>query len=271
MEILNQLPEDHWLNLDGLLAFLAVYEDEGRLQAFQQVLKKLDLREGVVVEAGAGLGRLSRVLLEVLKPRTLYLVEENPLAVRHLHTLFGATPGVRVVQGFIESFQPAEPVDLLVQEFFGPLLYDESLAALERLPFTPREVFPNEGRLTVQVIPLSAFQDPVLTPEVWALFQGALVSDLFDDSVVPYTPQATVLTWSWSGGLQHHEVDLSGLEGEVLRFGVEIRHNGIHLCDPVHCPNWPFVYTPRIGNRFRLSFTYHEGFSETRFRWIKEP
>ena len=121
------------------------------------------------------------------------------------------------------------------------------------------------------MIPLSAFQDPVLTPEVWALFQGALVSDLFDDSVVPYTPQATVLTWSWSGGLQHHEVDLSGLEGEVLRFGVEIRHNGIHLCDPVHCPNWPFVYTPRIGNRFRLSFTYHEGFSETRFRWIKEP
>ncbi len=268
MEILNHLPEDQWLALDGLLAFLAVYEDEGRLAAFRQALSHVPLRGGVVVEAGAGLGRLSRMLLEEIQPQKLYLVEENPRAVHLLSSVFQDDPRVQVVQGLIETFLPPEPVDLLVQEFFGPLLYDESLEALHRLPFRPRQVFPNRGRLTLQVLSLEAFQDPVITPEVWALMEDALVSDLLDAGAVPYAPDATVLHWSWEDGLVHHSVDLHGLEGDVLRFAVEVWHDDQKLCDPVRCPNWPFVYTPRKGDRFRFAFTYHEGASETFFRWL---
>jgi len=54
----------------------------------------------------------------------------------------------------------------------------------------------------------------------------------------------------------------------VLRFAVEVWHDDRKLCDPVTCPNWPFVYTPRKGDRFRFRFTYHEGVSETLFRWM---
>jgi len=267
MEILNDLPEEEFLALDGFLAFLGVYEDEGRLEAFVRGLSRLGMRGGVVVEAGAGLGRLSEVILEIVQPDRLFLVEENPLALSVLRRRFGSKKNVEIIPGLVENFRPPEKVDLLVQELYGPLLYDESLAALERLPFQPGRIFPDRGFLKVQVVSFEHLDEDVLDLATFRELTGALVSDLFPDFEA-WEPQKTVLEWSAMQGLVRKDMDLSGLPGEVVVFGVEVWDGKEKLCDPVVCPNWPFVFTPRKGNRFDLSFAYLGGLSRTVFRWM---
>ncbi len=266
MEILNDLPEDELLALDGFLAFLGVYEDEGRLEAFARGLSRLGVTGGVVVEAGAGLGRLSGVILETVRPDRLILVEENPYALSVLHRRFGGRKDVEVVPGLVEDFHPPVTVDLLVQELFGPLLYDESLAALERLRFRPRRIFPDRGFLKAQVVPFESLGEEVLDPATFRELAGALVSDLFPDFEA-WEPQRTVLEWRAFQGLRKGEMDLADLPGDVVVFGVEVWDGEEKLCDPVRCPNWPFVFTPRVGDRFDLSFAYLGGLSRTEFRW----
>ncbi len=266
MEILNDLPEEELLALDGFLAFLGVYEDEGRLEAFARGLFRLGMTGGVVVEAGAGLGRLSEVILEIVQPDRLFLVEENPFALSVLRRRFGLRENVEIVPGLVEDFHPPEAVDLLVQELYGPLLYDESLAALERLPFRPHRIFPDRGFLKAQVVSFETLGEDVLDSATFRELSGALVSDLFPDFEA-WGPQKTVLAWRALQGLERREMDLSDLPGDVVVFGVEVWDGEEKLCDPVICPNWPFVFTPRTGNRFDLSFSYLGGLSRTVFRW----
>jgi len=263
MEILNNLPEDKYLEIDDFLAFLGVYEDRKRLGAFERAMKKF--RAKVVVEAGAGLGELAEVLLRTLQPEKLYLIEDNRPAYEYLKRRFGGRSDVEVVKGLIEEWEAPRNVDLLVQEFYGPLLYDESLEALSRLKFTPQEVFPNRGFLRYQVIDLESLDEPVIDRNIWHIFDNVLVSDLFwyfED----YRPQGTVLEWRYPE-LLRYDVDLSGLQGDVLILAVEVWHDEKKLCDPASCLNWPFVFTPRLGDRFRLDFSYKDGFTEVFFQW----
>ncbi len=264
MQILNHLPEDKYLEIDDFLAFLGVYEDQYRMKAFEEALRNESAK--IVVEAGAGLGELSQLILKTLNPQRLYLIEENRPAYEYLKRKFEGDPRVQVVRALIEEWEPPEEVDLLVQEFYGPLLYDESLAALDRLRFKPKRVFPNRGFLKYQVIKLEDLNDPVIDSKIWHTFDNVLISDLFwyfED----YNPQGTVLEWRYPD-LIHYEVDLTGLEGDVLVLAVEVWHDDRRLCDPNICSNWPFAFTPRLGDRFKLDFVYDKGLTEVFFEWI---
>ncbi len=264
MEILNKLPEHRYVEVDDFLAFLGVHEDEKRLAAFKKGLSGLS-RGGVVVEAGAGVGELSSVILDVIKPCKLYLIEENAIACDVLLERFSEYSNVEVVCSFIEDWEPQEEIDLLVQEFYGPLLYDESLEALNRLKFKPGAIFPNRGFLKYQVIPLESLDEPTVNKRIWEKFGGVLVSDIFwyfED----YKPEGVVLEW-YNGKLRHYDVEIDPLKGDVLVFAVEVWHDDHKLCDPILCPNWPFVFTPVMGKSFEFDFVYDEGFTEVVFKW----
>ena len=265
MEILNRLPEEKYVEIDDFLAFLGVHEDVKRLEAFKKNLGIF--KGGVVVEAGAGLGELSSAILEVVKPEKLYLVEENPIAYEVLRERFFSLDNVVVVRSLIEEWRPQESIDLLVQEFYGPLLYDESLDALNKLKFKVGKIFPNRGFLKYQVFPLSSLNDPTVNGKIWRKFEGVLISDIFwyfDD----YRPCGTVLEW-YEGKLRQNKVEIDPSKGDVLLFAVEVWHDDRKLCDPLICPNWPFVFTPVAGKSFSLDFVYQDGFSEVVFRWVE--
>jgi len=227
-----------------------------------------DLIEGkVVVEAGCGRGIFAAEMAR-LGARKVYAVELNPL----MHELAAETihglPTVTLLSGDIRSFAPSEPVDLLVHDFFGPLLYDEDLHALGELRFRPARVLPDRALLRYGWERAESFCDEVVTPSVLKKLEGVLVSGLFDDEK-PYRFYRTAAEWSWQGGLVSLPNDLrgAGKPGDVLYFGLEVL-DGEHVVGRSGCSaNWTFVFTPRAGDRFMLGFEWNGRFMESVFRW----
>ncbi len=264
MEILNDLPEDRFLDLDAFLSILSIYEDRVRLRRLQRGLRTLVHPHWTVLEAGAGLGRLTTYLAR--RAQRVYAVEENPLACRYLQERFHRHPRVQVLCGLVETVEPPEPVDLLVQELYGPLLYDEALGALEHLRFSPDRVFPNGGRLEYGLLESRALQDPVVQPQILPLLEGALVADLVPE--VPFRPLGTLCTWRWPRGFRCGIADLSGQEGDLVVLRLVVEHEERPLCRAVECPNWPLVFTYRAGDRFRLHFAYQAATSRVDLEWL---
>ncbi len=263
MEILNDLPDEQFLDLDAFLSILSIYEDRTRTRRLQRHLRTMIQPDWVVVEAGAGLGHMTAYLAKRVK--RVYAVEENALACRYLHYRFGNHPRVRVICSTIESWVPPEPVDLLFQELYGPLLYDESLGALERLQFKPRRVFPDGGALEVGLLDSRTLNDPVVKPDLVPLLNGALVADLVPGA--RFRPIGRVCTWHWPQGLHCQEVNLSGHPGDLVVFRLVVLHEGQVICRAEECPNWPLVFTYRAGDRFRLNFTYRDAYSRVELEW----
>ncbi len=270
MDILNEIDPDKYMAVNEFLAFLGVYEDEERISAYKKGLARTGIKGGVVVEAGAGLGKLSEIILEIVEPRVLYLVETNEYCVDFLHKKFSGVPEVRIIEGFVEEFEPEEKyADLLVHDFFGPLLYDESLGALDNLSFQPQRVFPDGGYLWAQAVPWKDMREEVMELEMFKkVFDGILVQDLFPlwDQ---FQPQLKVAEWQFSKGLKMLDTDVEGFNGEVLVFGLEIRDRGEKLLIANAKSNWGFVFTPITGRKFQLKYRYRLGYTEVTFSWVK--
>lgn len=269
MDILNTLPDDRFEEIDDLLAFISIYDDEERTRGWREMLRRhRDSIEGkVVLEAGCGLGLFAEEMAE-LGARRVYAVEVNP----HLHALaserLGARPSVVMVEGDVRSFDPPEPVDLLVHDFFGPLLYDEDLYALERLRFSPALVLPDRALLRWGLAREEDLCDDVVTPAVLRRLEGVLVSGLFDDEA-RLSFHGTAAEWSHPGGLRVARCDLDGAgrPTDVLYFGLEI-WDGRHLVGRSGCSsNWSYVFTPRAGERFELAFEWNGRSMEAVFGW----
>ncbi len=264
MEILNDLPEEQYLALDAFLSILSIYEDRVRTRRLQRALRSLLQPHWVVLEAGAGLGHMTAYLARQV--RRVYAVEENPLACRFLHQRFQRHPRVRILCGMVETVTPPEPVDLLFQELYGPLLYDESLAALEQLAFRPAYVFPNAGALEYGLLDSRRLRDPVVRPEILPLLEGALVADLVPE--VRFRPLGTLCTWHWPEGLRCGTAHLKDHTGDLVALRLVVLHEGKVLCRAQECPNWPLVFAYRAGDRFRLQFTYAEATSRVELEWL---
>jgi SAM-dependent methyltransferase len=270
MDIINRLPEERYNEVDDLLTFVGIYDDEDRTQAYEAMLRRhRDLIEGkVVLEAGCGLGVFSAEMAR-LGARRVYAVEVNPL----LHALAAQTvsghPNVTLVQGDIRSFEPPEQVDLLVHDFFGQMLYDEELYVLEALRFRPARVLPDRALLRYGWARAESFCDGVVTPAVLMKLEGVLVSGLFEDEE-RYRFYRTAAEWSWPGGLLRQPNDLAGVgqSTDVLYFGLEVL-DGEHVVGRSGCSaNWTYVFTPRAGDRFSIEFEWNGRFMESVFRWI---
>lgn len=260
LEIINRLEARKHQSLDEFFTYFGMYEDVRRTRALRGLLGRHRslIRGRTCVEAGAGLGGMTQTLLK-LGARRVYAVEANPSACVYLRARFKDNRRVEVVHSAIERFRPRVPVDFLFQELYGPLLLEESLAALDRLRFKPAAVVPNEGQLLAEFVPMKRLSDPLIDAKVLKLIEGALVTDL-----VPgfrFRRPRPVLRWKFGSRTPHRVTLAKGAPGEMLVFGIEIRHNGRRVCGTSDCSNWPYVFTPATRRR-TLSFAYRGGWSE---------
>ena len=269
MEILNDIPEEKYLEIDEFLAYIGIYDDEARLKAYLDHLRKLDLNGKIIVEAGAGFGFMTKEIAKMGAKR-IYAVESNKLTFKVLSAKVKHIKTIRPINTRIEDFRPNEPVDILVHEFYGSMLYDENLFSLERLKFSPKSVFPNGGELRVAVLNSMDFVDSTVDRTVLQELKGVIVGDLFPEPELSDSDfKYLVAEWQFGKGLRTYVLDLSDVEGDLLAFAVFIKHNDKTICTPIRCTNWSIGWTPRAGDRLVIEFEVSDDYSRTKMRWAK--
>jgi SAM-dependent methyltransferase len=269
MDIVNRLPEPRYSHVDDFLAFVSIYDDEERTSGYLDMVRRNEhqIRGHVALEAGCGFGVVSAEMAR-LGARRVYAVEVNPLMQAIAEENLAAVPAIELVKSDIEAFRPAEPVDLLVHDFFGPMLYDEDLCVLDRLPFAVGRVLPDRARLVCGCARSADLCDDVVTPAVLARLEGVLVSGLFDDEE-RYELPLVAAEWSAGAGLSIGAVDLAGSPAacDVVVFGLRIYDGECLVGASGPSSNWSYVYTPRRGDIFELGFEHNGRFMEATFDW----
>lgn len=270
LEVLNKLPGHRAAGIDDFLAFIGIYEDERRNAALKHLL--LDNRKLISgksgVEAGAGLGNITDFLLK-LGAKKVFAVEQNSCCVKFLRERFKSERRVSIIQERIERFAlPAgRGADFLFQELYGPLLFDESLLALERIKFDPGIVLPNSGMIYAESARLKDSNDRVINDCIFRQLEGALITDLFPH--YKFRRPFIVCKWKFKKGRRVYS--FSGKvrgRGDILVLGMQIAHNGRKVAGTADCFNWPYIFAPVKGKEFRIKFTYSRGISETTFDWV---
>lgn len=267
MDIMNELPPQHFTAVDDLLAFISIYDDRARTDAYLNMLRAHagDIRNRVCVDAGSGLGLFAEEMAR-LGAKKVYAIERNPALYELCSTRLRTYPNVKCIQADIRDWQPPEPVSVFVHDFFGQLLYDEDLYVLKNLPYSPGIFLPDRAELWVGSTRSQQLEDGVVTRDVIAHLKGVLVSGLFDEEGLDL--QQRVI--EWRPGFFQNEItaDVSRLEGDLLYFGLVLKDGEKVMCQAGRCSNWSFVWTPRTGNRFRLKFEPSERGSAVYFEWV---
>jgi SAM-dependent methyltransferase len=262
---LNKIPAKKYEDLMEFLAFLAVYDDEERMRKYVEILEGEEIKGKTVVELGAGFGYFSILAVE-RGARKVYAVERNREIFEILKERVRGYKNIVPIRMDAQKFKPKEEIDILIHDFYGPLLYDESLYILDHLKFKPKTVIPNGGSLKCGTVRLGDIKDPTVDLGVLRRLKGVLVADLFDFYGKPER-EFLVAKWEFGRGLEVFEVEVPR-DGEVLVFWVEILHEGKKLCSSYECRNWPLVFTYNVGGRFSLSFRWRGDYSLAYFRWI---
>lgn len=272
MDILNHLSPRRFRAVDDLLAFISIYEDTRRTSVYRALLRRHQKRiQGqVCVEGGCGLAVFA-VEMARLGARHVYAVEQNPLLAKLARQRLERLPAVigrrvEVIEMPLQEFQPPQPVAVVVQEFYGQLLYDEDLCVLEQLRFHPDLVLPEGGELRAGVLASAKYVDREVTPEVLQALAGVLVAGLFAERGREL--QFPVLRWQFGKGLEQLTDDIHDRRGDLLCFGVVVTHRGRRICTAGQCPNWSCVWTPRTADRFTFEFRPAAAGSECRFCWL---
>lgn len=273
MDILNHLSPRRFREVDDLLAFISIYDDTRRTRAFLALLQahQKQIRGAVCVEGGCGLGLFAEEMAK-LGARHVFAVEQNPFLAKLARQRFTELPAalsrrLEVIEMPLQEFRPPQKIDVLAHEFYGQLLYDEDLWVLEQLNFQPKLVLPDGGELLAGVVSSQHYLDRIMTGELLKSLAGVLVAGLFEEKLREL--QFPVLRWQFGKGLSAIGNQLGGVEGDLLCFGVAVTHRGRRICDAGRCPNWSYVWTPRVGERF--AFEFHpstRGGRDCHFRWI---
>lgn len=267
MDIMNALSEPRFREVDDVLAFISIYDDRKRIVAYRRLLRRhrRQIRGSVCVEAGCGLGIFAGELAR-LGARLVYAVEQNAALARLARQRLAELANVQVVESPIEDFKPPEPVDVLVHEFYGQLLFDEDLHTMAKLQFTPQLVLPDGGDLLCALVDADDYLDAYVSHAVLAELRGVLISGLFAENGDRL--QRPVLQWHFGMPIpQRQQISLAG-DGNLLMFGVRVLHQGEEVCRAGVCDNWALVWTPRAGDRFELGFDHHRIGEQVIFRWI---
>lgn len=270
MDIMNRLTPERFRDIDDVLAFISIYDDVQRSYAYRYMLYSLQgqIRGAVCVEAGCGLGLFSAEMAQ-LGARKVYAVEQNPILADMARERLAGFPQIEVIHAPIQDFDPPEPVDFLLHEFYGQLLYDEDLFYLDQLKFRPRYVAPNGGELLAGVFPADEFIDEIVTLDLLKRLNGVLVSGLFDESDAELT--IPVMQWRYGQPFAlQQRYRIHDVEGELLAFGVQISHNGQPICRAGTCENWSYVWTYRGGETLQFTFIPGQAGEEVEFTWLDE-
>jgi hypothetical protein len=273
MDILNHLSPRRFRQVDDLLAFISIYDDTRRTRAFRKLLgaHQKQVRGAVCVEGGCGLGVLAMAMAK-LGARHVYAVEQNPLLAKLARARLAELPKtvsqrIEVIETPLQEFRPPHPIEILVHELYGQLLYDEDLWVLENLKFKPQLVLPDGGELLAGVVSSERYVDNVVTITLLKSLDGILVAGLFEEKLREL--QFPVLRWQFGKKLLQTTHDLSGMKGDLLCFNVAITNQNKRLCEAGYCSNWSYVWTPRAGDRFTFEFQPStRGGNDCRFHWI---
>ncbi len=268
MDIMNRLSPERFREVDDVLAFISIYDDVERAYAYRQLLYSLQglIQNAVCVEAGCGFGWFSAEMAR-LGARKVYAVEQNAVLVEMARERLAEFPQIEVIHSPIQDFIPPEPVDFLLHEFYGQLLYDEDLHYLNQLKFQPRYVAPNGGELLAGIYPAKDFTDSVVTLDVLQRLDGVLISGLFDDTEAELA--FPVMRWRYGQPFDlEQSYRLPEVSGELLAFGVQISHDERPVCRAGVCENWSYVWTYRSGEAFQFTFYPGQAGEEVGFTWL---
>ncbi len=268
MDIINLLPEDKYNVVDDFLTFISIYDDQNRTKAYFDLLEahKSQIKNKICVELGTGLGLLAEKMAQMGAKR-VYAVEVNPLLFNLANRRLNKYENVTVILADAREFIPPEPVDTLVQEFYGQMLYDEELYILERLKWQPKLVLPDGGKLLAGLTKVELFDDPVVNLDVIKQLENVLVSGLFDEHGLELKFEISRFKYG-SKFKKSVTYTLPDTEDNLLYFGLEITHDGQPVCRAGVCDNWSYVWTYKAGRRFNLRFVKGERAPEVKFRWL---
>lgn len=269
MELFNELSGQREQQVQDFLTFIPIYKSKRRIASLTALLKqhRRQIEGQVVVEAGAGRGIFSRLMAE-LGAKEVLAVEQNEV----LYEILGGTvenhPTVQCHLSDIREFEPAAPVALLFHEFYGPLVLDETILALRELQFVPELVLPDGGRLwAMPISEAEILAKDVLYEPLWAdSLEGVLISDLLGG--IPFVPTWKVFDWDVHSDQTSFEFELPE-ECDFIALCGEITHQGRGVLKMWWTHNWPVIYTPVAGKRFRLKFWYAGGYTRVYFDWIE--
>lgn len=268
MELFNELSPARSRAVEDFLTFIPIYESKRRARSLNALLKrhKRLIKGKTCLEAGAGKGIFSVAMAE-LGAEKVYAVERSTVLYKLLQKHTSEHPTIHCVRDAIETFEPEDPIDLLYHEFYGPLVLDECILALEDLAFKPGTIMPDGGRLWCRPIMEAELleQDELYDPVWKEMLKGALVSDAFLG--VKFEPEWLVFDWQIGSGQTSFDFTLPG-PADFLAFCGEITHQGKSVLKMWYTHNWPIVFTPVYGKTFRLSFhSKPEAYTEVLFYW----
>ncbi|HHG83280.1 MAG TPA: hypothetical protein ENJ82_00905 [Bacteroidetes bacterium] len=271
MELFNDLPEEREQAVEDFLTFIPIYESKRRFRSLNALLKrnKKLIRGKACLEAGAGRGLFSRSMSE-LGAEKVIAVERSAALFKVLQSELANVPNAQLHAGDIKEFVPKEQIDLLFHEFYGPLILDETILVLNSLKFEPEVILPDGGRLWA--MPISEQQvrdaDPYYDPSWKEALSGALISDLLNG--IPFQPTWKVFDWKVGDGPDGHlSYEFQMPEGaDFLALCGEITHQEKHVLNMWWTHNWPVIYTPVEGSRFRLEFDFDGRFTDILFKWL---
>ena len=128
MEILNNINYKKFSSMSDFLAFISIYDDMNRTDAWKKLMLRYSdyFKNGVVAELGAGFGLFSEFALE-LGAKKVYAVERNRYLFNVLKERLSKYKEIKVINENVLRFIPKEHIDVVIHDFYGPLLYDESL------------------------------------------------------------------------------------------------------------------------------------------------
>jgi hypothetical protein len=267
MELFNELNAFRERAIEDFLTFIPIYESRLRTRRLKSFLKnqKQLISGKTCVEAGAGRGIFAGEMVK-LGARKVFAVEQSPSMFQILEEEFGKHMKISLVNSPIEKFLPAGNIDTLVHEFYGPLVLDETILSLQRLKFSPENILPDGGRLWAMPVTEKQIRqkDKVYDPAWKKVLSSALVSDVFPG--IPFRPVWEVFSWDVFRGGKTFEFVLPQSCDWIALCG-EITHEGNSVLKLWQTGNWPVLFTPVSGKKFRLSFRYSGGFTKVYFGW----
>ena len=267
MEIFNTLPEDRIQEIEDFLTFIPIYNSKRREKAYRSLLKKHlgQIKGKTVCEAGAGRGIFSEYMLE-LGAEKVYAVERSDAMLKILEATASKTEQLEIVPGYIEDFEPEQAIDLLLHEFYGPLVLDETILALRDLSFQPGTLLPDGGRLWAMPLSEATIREKIsfYDPSWKEVLKDVLVSEFIN----PFTFEPKWEIFSWDVHSEETSFTFEVPEAcDFLVFCGEITHQGEGVLKMWWTNNWPLIFTPVRGDRCTFRFEYIDGFTDIFFEW----